>query len=262
MNGFGTIRVGLLFWLLGLPAFSLPAYAQTEAAEKRDGPSLEEIMEKMDVTINGFEDQEMMLTMTIIDVDGSRKSYGFRITQIGGEKRLVRFTTGEIKGLAILSENRNRSYVYLPGFKRVRRISASNLNQNMAGSDFTYDDMSSTVWSKLCITTLEREEEDAWYLRCSPKPEEKVGYKYLIMKVLKDGFFQAAVEYYNSKDKLYKKMICKDMVVWPDGHKRFKTIIMENMLTGHKTVFDIHEFKANQGLKESQFTVRQLTWGR
>jgi len=220
-----------------------------------------EIMKKMDKTISGFEDQEMVMTMIITGEDGENKSYDFWLKQ-KGEKRLVHFTSGEIKGMSVLTLDRNLSHVYLPGFKRVRRIAASNMKQTMAGSDFTNDDMASTNWSTMCDASLESETDDAWYLRCTPKEDYTTPYNYLVFKVLKDGYYQSEVTYFNSDNIAYKKQTASKMKEWAEGVKRFSYVTMENLITKHTTVLEIHEFIANQGLKDSLFTVRQLKWGR
>ncbi|HPX66322.1 MAG TPA: outer membrane lipoprotein-sorting protein, partial [Anaerolineaceae bacterium] len=125
----------MLAVVVALAAFSGTAQAETAA----------EILVKMDKTVNGFDDQFMDNTMTIINIDGSKKSYRFSILQ-KGEKRLIRFSTGEMKGMANLIEGAGRVYAYLPGQKKVRRVSAHNMQQSFAGSDFSNDDMAFTSW--------------------------------------------------------------------------------------------------------------------
>jgi len=89
----------MLAVVVALAAFSGTAQAETAA----------EILVKMDKTVNGFDDQFMDNTMTIINIDGSKKSYRFSILQ-KGEKRLIRFSTGEMKGMANLIEGAGRVY--------------------------------------------------------------------------------------------------------------------------------------------------------
>src|SRR5512142_2014948 len=94
-----------------------------------------QILDKMDATNNAFADQTMEIRLTVIDVDGSKKSYDMTVLQKGDTKRLVTFTSGEMKGMATLVEDRNSVHVYLPGYKKVRRVAAHNMNQSLAGSD-------------------------------------------------------------------------------------------------------------------------------
>ena len=91
----------MLAVVVALAAFSGTAHAETAA----------EILVKMDKTVNGFDDQFMDNTMTIINIDGSKKSYRFSILQ-KGEKRLIRFSTGEMKEWQTLLKG-------LDGFMRI-----------------------------------------------------------------------------------------------------------------------------------------------
>lgn len=220
-----------------------------------------EIMARMDKTISGFSDQEMVMTMIITDSDATSKSYDFWLKQ-KKDKRLVHFTSGEVKGMSVLTIDRNVSYVYLPGFKRVRRISASNMKQTMAGSDFTNDDMASTHWSSMCVASMEKEIDDAWYIRCTPESGMDTPYAYLVFKVLKDGYYQSEVTYFDSDNFAYKRLVASNMKEWKKGVRRFSHVEMTDLATNHKTVLEIHQFIANQGFKDSMFTVRQLKWGR
>jgi len=103
----------------------------------------EEILARMDQVTNGYDDQYMRAVMTIVDTDGSRKSYDFSIAQ-KGEKRMIRFHSGEMKGMGTLVESPSVVYTYLPAFKKVRRVAPHTMNQSFAGSDFTNDLMAFT----------------------------------------------------------------------------------------------------------------------
>jgi len=250
------ITAALAFFVGGMAIFW---NATAGAAEKL---TADEIVARMDKTISGAVDQTMIITMNILNERGETKQYDFWIKQLGDAKRMVRFTSGEMKDMAMLTESRNRVHLYLPGFKRVRRIAAHAMGQTMAGSDFTNDDMSSTAWAQICTPEILSEDETAWQIKCTPKPEEKAPYKYVVFTVQKDGYFQSSVMYYNEKNEAYKQMRSTDMKDWGNGVTRYKTVTMEDLKTGHKTILDIREYKVNEGLKESEFTVRELTWGK
>ncbi len=239
-----------------------PTNAQAKSTVDTAKATPEQILAEMDKTINGYKDQEMTNIMTVVDVDGTEKSYTFNIRQIGSEKRLIRFQTGEMKGMAMLTEDRNNVYVYLPGFKKVRRVAAHGMNQTFAGSDFSNDDIAGGSWTEMCVPTLESENETEWVIRCTPKPDKKAVYNYLLFTILKENFNQRKAEYYNSDGKHYKTLFNDKMKHWDCGFDRFSVVTMTDELTGHKTILELQEFKANQGLKESEFSVRKLKWGR
>jgi len=224
-------------------------------------PAPLEILQKMDLTISGFDDQRMDVDMTVIDTNGSQKSYYYQVYQ-KGESRLVKMLSGEVKGMTILSMSADRVYVYLPGFKRVRRVAASNLNQAFVGSDFTQDDMATTEWAKNHDGVIINEDDGFWYLRCTPKPGEKTGYKYAELKVAKTDFRQWEVKYFNDRDQNYKVMEMSEVYKFPSGAVRHRRVTMRDVLTSHRTDLFIRDFVVNSGYKDSMFTVRQLQWGK
>ncbi len=219
-----------------------------------------QILAKMDKTISGYKDQVMKNTMTITNEKGEKRSYDFTVMQKGTKKRLVRFTSGEIKGMALLVLGKSKAFVYLPGFKKVRRVAAHAMTQSFAGSDFTNEDSTPRAWSEMCIPSLLKEDKDHWYINCKLKPDAGLHYSRLVMMVGKKTFFEDGVDYYGPDGKLIKKMRSshpKDF----HGVKINSVVVMTDVRTGHSTRLDIHDFKVNQGLPDSMFTVRQLKWG-
>jgi hypothetical protein len=65
----------------------------------------------MDWTLNRFADQTMEMGLTVKDTNGSTKTYDFTMYQKGDTKRMLKFTSGEMKGMATLVEDRNSVYV-------------------------------------------------------------------------------------------------------------------------------------------------------
>lgn len=219
------------------------------------------ILERMDETIYGFEDQVMDLRMTVVDVDGSRKSYEFTIYQKGEDRRLVRFTSGEVQGMATLVESPTRTYVYLPGFKKVRQVASHAMGQTFAGSDYTMDDISNPTFAPRYQARLAREDDRHWVLELTPKPGRTPLYPTVEIMVEKGTFFQMEVKYYDSNHQLVKTMTCSDPKTY-HGRARYSVILLKDARTGHSTRLDILDFRVNQGFPDSMFTVRELQWGR
>lgn len=229
----------------------------------------QEILERVDQINNDFVDQTMVTKMTIVDIDGSRKSYDFIIRQKpdgkGNVKLLLRFTSGEIKGMATLIEDRNHMYVLLPGLKKTRRVAAHGMNQSFAGSDFTNDDMATPLFSKHYDTVLDHEDATHWYLKLTPKPGENIEYGKVILKVRKSTFQEDGREYYDKQGKKIKtfenseskEFTGKDGKVVPRNTK----VVVTDVRTGHRTELDVREFRFNEGLPDSMFTLRELEWG-
>ncbi len=268
-------RIATFFQLITITMVLLAATSLFAQQQENETPSKKEvktntsatltpqqILEKTDYLNSGYDDQIMDNTMTIVDVDGSKKSYNMWVKQKGAETRFVRFTSGEIKNMSMLVEPGNKVHVYLPGFKKVRKVAAHAMNQSFAGSDFSNEDISSASWGKNYIPAIEREDDTAWYLKCTPKPDVDVNYAWVVVKVDKKNFHQLGVDYFNDKGERVKYQTCEQLTTFPGGAVRNKIVTMGDPRTGHKTILTVNDLKVNQGLSDSIFSVRQLRWGR
>lgn len=249
------MRLALLALACLLPSLAWAAPPGPSSVES----DATEILKQMDEATSGYEDQEMQVDLVIVAENGERKTYGMMVWQ-KDSRRLVRFTSGENRGLATLIDG-DRVYVYMPGFKKVRRVAQHNMNQAFAGSDFSNEDMTRLRFADDFDVTLLREEADAWVLRGTPKSGRNVSYASIVVTVTKDGYFQRGVDYFDADGQKVKEFTGRDLTTWPDGVRRFRTVITRDPRTGHATEMQLKTFKVNQGLNEDHFSKRQLQWG-
>lgn len=229
---------------------------------RADGKDAQEILRKMDEAQSGFEDQYMLIRLTVREPSGDSRSFEFKFYQKGAEKRLIRFISGDNKGMAMLTEGPSKVYVYLPGMRKVRKIATHALKQNVAGSDFSHQDMAAVKWSDLYRARLVSEDKETVTLECTPKPGRDAPYPRVVMTIDKKTHLQRKVEYYDEKGHKIKTMVASNPKEFEGGHVMNTKVVMTDARTGHSTTMEILEFKPNQGLRDSMFTVRQLLWGR
>lgn len=250
-----TVWIGIVT-LLVMSGISLGAMAQEKL-------TADEILGKMDQKINGHTDQEMSVKLTVYDTDGSTKEYLFTIQQKGNSKRLVRFTSGEVKGMAILAENQERVYVYLPGYKKVRRVASHNMNQSLVGSDLSNSDMATASYPEVYTPALDHEDADYWYLKLTPKKPEDSAYAWAIIKIGKKDYLQWQTDYYNAAGEMVKRFKADKAKLFPGMTDAWHSWIeYSDPRTGHRTTLDVLDLKVDQGLKDSMFTTRQLQWSK
>jgi outer membrane lipoprotein-sorting protein len=251
------IRLGSITGVAVALLAGLAARADPPPAAKL---SASEILKKMDSTNNDYADQTLNEQMTVVDVDNTRRSYSLTVRQKGA-KRLVEFTSGESKGMSILVEDRNSVYVYLPGFKKVRRVSANNMSQSMVGSDLSSEDSATVSWALNYDATLDKEDDTSWWLVLTPKAGAKGDYGKIVQRVDKTNFLQLETHYFDKSGQEVKRLICSNPTSF-DGIVRNKMAIFSDPRTGHRTELETTSAKYNQGLSDDLFTVRQLEWGR
>ena len=108
----------------------------------------EEILQKLDEVEYGAKDTVAEIRMVLVSEGGNKSERKLKMFQKGEEKRLIRFLgPADVKGIGFLDAGKDKMYVYMPAFHKIRRIAGHVKNENFAGTDFSYDDMSSELFS-------------------------------------------------------------------------------------------------------------------
>jgi len=218
----------------------------------------QKIVTKADSVVNAPQDQKATMKMILIDKNGNKKHREAEFLQKGDEKRIMRFTApADQKGIAFLGLPNDVQYLYMPAFHKVRRIASHVKNTKFAGTDFTYDDLSSFKYSDDYNAKLLSEDNQFWVLELTPKPGVKKDYGKLKMWVRKDNYYPVKVEFYDKGDNLWKVMerrqIKKVGKYWVS-----KEMEMKDLKDQHSTIMQLQNIEFDTGLSDKLFTQRYL----
>jgi outer membrane lipoprotein-sorting protein len=143
----------------------------------------------------------------------------------------------------------------------VRRIAASKKGDAFMGTDFTYDDMGERKVEEdhhKLIKSETHSKVDCYLIESTPN---KKGYIYSkkLTWVDKINWIPIKVDYYDRKGRFLKTL----QTDWQqlDGIWTWEKAVMENHLSGHKTIIAIEEIKINTGLEDRVFMERTLKRG-
>jgi outer membrane lipoprotein-sorting protein len=252
------IKILFLMFVLLISGF---AFADGNNSQSQEFTA-QQILKNVDEIINAPKDQEITVEMILIDKKGDEKVRKVKIWQKGSDKRMVKFLSpADVKGLAFLNLPNDMMYLYLPAFRKIRRIASHVKNTNFAGTDFTYDDIASTNYSEIYDAKLlksnDQSKEQLYELELAPKEGIKKEYSKLIMAVRKDNFYPVKIEFYSKEGKLVKVMenskIEKEGKYWIA-----KQALMHDLDKEHKTKMIILEIKFDQNLGDELFSKRYL----
>ena len=218
----------------------------------------QEIVAKADAVVNAPKDQKATMKMVLIDKNGNKKERKAEFLQKGNEKRIMRFIApADQKGIAFLGLPNDVQYLYMPAFHKVRRIASHVKNTKFAGTDFTYDDLSSFEFSKDYNATLIDQDDKSWILELTPKPGVKKDYGKLKMWVRKDNYYPFKIEYYDKGGNLWKVM--ERRKIEKIGKYWFsKEMELKDLKEDHKTIMTLENVEFDTGLKDKLFTKRYL----
>ena len=174
-----------------------------------------EIATKVKNTSSGYESSRSVLEMVLIDQAKNRStrvmhSIALENTENNGkdgDKSLIEFKTPiDVKGTKFLTHEKitknNNQWLYLPGLKRIKRITSKNKSGSFMGSEFSYEDISSREPSKYTYSKELQEVsldkvETYKYERYSK--DKNSGYSKQILWVDKKRFVVLQIEYFDKK---------------------------------------------------------------
>ena len=246
-----TVIFGVLA-VLALCAAAAPGVAQGAALS----PS--QLLDKVDDAINGPRDQSYTVRLVLVDKDGAQKTRELVMLQKGRDRRLVRFTSpADQRGIAFLSLPGDVQYLYLPAFKKVRRIATAVKNTNFAGTDFTYEDLEAVKWADKWVPAIKGGDTDTTLLELTPKPGTSPGYARQVVTVQNSSFVPLRVECYDNSGALLKVLTRSD-VQQVHGYWVAMTTTMEDVRKQHKSQMFTSDLKLDSGIGEEKFTERYL----
>jgi len=204
-----------------------------------------------------------LIEQTITTTSGSKRTFKIESwSKNGDEKQLMKYLAPpQSKGIGVLTlEEGENIWVYFPDSDDLRKIASSARNQSVEGSDFTYEDLSTTTMSKKYDAALLGEEkigdDDCYKLKL--KPKKKSFYGKLIIWIDKTSYTLPKIEYYNKKGKHTKTLLMKSYKkikgVWVA-----KEIVMKNHKRGSRTKIKIMKIKVNPDIGDDIFTTENLT---
>lgn len=242
--------------------------ARGETAEAQKGY---DISARADRTDNGFSDSKVNAVMTLRNAAGQETTRELAFSTLEkenetvGDKSLVVFRSPrDVEGTALLSHAKildpDDQWLYLPALKRIKRISSSNKSGSFVGSEFAFEDFTTTELNKFTYSYIGEEDVDGVMMDVIERfPRyEKSGYTKQRAWIDQEIFQTRKVEFYDRKGELLKTLTLSDIRDY-DGVWRAHTFSMKNHQTNKETelVYDAYEFKT--GLDDKDFVQGILT---
>ena len=247
--------------LLAALLFSSLVYADEDLEQKGF-----DIAARSDRSDRGFSDSIVELNMVLRNAAGkeSKRTLKIKTFEIEdenvGDKSLVIFDNPrDIKGTALLSHAQildpDDQWLYLPALKRVKRISSTNKSGPFVGSEFAFEDFTSTELNKYSYKWLRSEacgEFTCDVVERYPRYENS-GYTRQIAWIDQDVYQVRKLDFYDRKDALLKTLDFNDYREYEGGIWRSHTFNMINHQTGKSTELIYSDYEFKTGLSENDF---------
>jgi len=219
-----------------------------------------QVLKKVEDTMLAPKSTVADATMILIDKRGKQKIRKVKMWTKGKKKRVVKFLfPADVKGVGFLVLSDNDMYLYLPAFKKIRRIASHVKHQSFMGTDFSYDDISTTEYTKHYTGRLLKESDKEYIIEAKRKKTSDKEYDKLKMWVDKTSFLPTKVEMYK-KNKL-KKVMVNNKIEKIGKYWMATDVVITNIKKKHKTRLKLENLKFDKTVPGSIFTKRYLKRG-
>jgi len=224
-----------------------------------------DIAEKMD-SVDRPADMASNSTLVLTNARGKTQEKTIRsLSAEDNSRQIIWFLApARDKGVAFLkiehSDAEDDMLLWLPAFKKVRRIKSSQKGESFMGSDMSYEDMTSRELSEYSYELLGEETLDGrlcWLLLSIPDEAVESSYSRIVSWVEKSSALPLKEEFYDRAGTLFKR---KTIV-----YKRVESyvlpseIFMEDLQNGSSTRLSITEQEVDKGYGEDVFQEKNLS---
>lgn len=161
----------------------------------------------------GYVSEQSDMTMVLINGDKKieRKMTSKTMeTGKGSSKGLLEFLLPkDVAGTKLLTwsfeDKEDSQWIYLPAFKKIKRISSSSKSSSFMGSEFTYEDLRASILDKFTYKFIKEEkkgEDVLWVFE--KKSKESSAYTKQVVTASKKYMNAIKVEFYDRSNSLLK----------------------------------------------------------
>jgi len=226
-----------------------------------------------DLANNGFVDTTANMQMVLRDRAGRESKRKMRYWTLemdtDGERTLILFDTpADVRGTAMLTHSHGNKaddqWMYLPAFKRVKRISSANRTGSFMGSEFAYEDLGSPEVSKYSYI-WQRDEacgKQTCYVNQRTPADKHSGYSRQLVWSDTKYYRPYKIEFYDRQGALQKTLIFAGYQQYLSKYWRAGKMTMTNHQTGKSTDLLWQDYKFQTGLDARRFKKNYLKRAR
>ncbi len=242
------------------------------ASADRNADRGAEIFAARDRLDEGFSDQRVSMQMTLRSANGRTAERRTRMQLLEGppgqgDKTLVVFDAPpDIAGTALLTHEAlgtadDSQWLYLPAYKRVKRIAARDRSGSFAGTEFSYEDLAGDKFEDFTYRFVGeaslRGRQVYRVDRMPIDPNSEYSRQETWVDPDTNQILQAYL--YDKKGRHLKTLETGDWVRYRGKYWRPRTLAMTHVPSGRATLLKTSEYEFGVGLKEKDFSPDALS---
>lgn len=176
-----------------------------------------------------------------------------------------------IRGEGVLireGKGKNDVQLYLPHFKKIRRVEGQSQSSSFFGSVFSYTDVATPHADDYTAKVLRDEpcpgeKTRCWVVEITPATDadrDRTGYSRSVQWVRSDNWITVAGEFYDRKDRLWKRLIATEVKeIDPKAHTWLPLHVeLEDVQAKRTTVLQLADVKTGEAIDDAVFTEQNL----
>ncbi len=211
------------------------------------------------------EDISSTATMVLTNSKGKTRTSVMRLKSIdGNKKRIIWFLEPkDDKGVAFLKieyeSQGSEIRMWLPAFKKVRRIASTKKGDSFMGSDLSYEDLTNRNLNENDYEHLKNEivnGHNCYVLKIRPKPKVRSNYSHHVNWIIKDSLVPFKEESYDKRGELKKvKSFVFEKI---QDYYVIKEISVKDVQRNHTTNIKFDHIQVDTGIDEKLFHEKNL----
>ena len=238
-------------------------YAPLQERSAAAGAKGEQVLKRLDKIMTLAVDQTFTYDLTTKEPGKPERKMVMDVRVKGTTWRRVDFVApGDVKGMKVLVLSQSKMYIYLPAYRKVRRVASHVKAQGFMGTTLSHDDISTTTYGEFYAGKLVGETKTHWKVVATRREGKDVPYPRLEFDLTKKYIHPSEIRYFNDKGKKIKTevrtgysclgKVCNARVMKMTDHVR----------NGAWTSMVRTKWQVNTGIKDRVFSLRSIQRGR
>lgn len=264
-----TAKIGAIL-ILSLVTLAIPTDLRADAGSQAKGKA---IVEAADARHAGYVTMKSDGTMTLFDGSGHKTVRRFGSIIKEGRRgahtsRMDFLHPKDVEGTQLLTQGLpsgdNRQWIYLPSFHKVRRIAGGNSRNSFLGSEFSYEDLTSSSIDKYTYDYLDTKpcpndsRAACDLVERTPKNRNDSAYSKSVLWISQDKLLTERVDYYASNGQNIKTFHTSKFTLVDGRFWQIAISMMKNNLSGRRTQMQWAGHKSQVSVAAETFDPRRL----
>ncbi len=223
--------------------------------------SADDVLKALDAELKRSNNQFAMFRMITLESGKSERQIDFQATVKGTARRIEFTAPADLKGTKLLFLSATQMYIYLPAFKKVRRVASHVQEQGFMGTAFDYAETSLAVFGEVFAAESVDVKGDSLTLKLRRRPDVDFAHARIEIDMSAERHQPLEIRYFNDKGMRVKTETRRDLVCQGDFCMPREVVMIDHTRSDLQTTMKLVKAKTDPGVPESYFTVRALQRG-